>query len=267
MVSLHNLGPYKQKIMRYIAGTTALRADDVWLPSFPKSGSTWVRFLLCNIISLTELEGRPVDFHLLDSIMPALGYSDLSKPWPYTCIPRFIKTHKPYRAFLFARPKRTIYVIRDPRDAMVSYYHFQQAHKIRPFTRSISDFIRHIDYGLEAYIRHYLVWKPHITHIVQYESLKQDTKSELQKILQIVEAQVVDELTTIAVERSSFSRIRAAQERTGLSGRKRFQAQFRFARKGQIGQWADYFSKADMVYYKDLCDQYQFDYCSLGYSE
>ena len=41
----------------YGAGILGLRAQDVILASFPKSGSTWVRFFLCNLVSLRYWEG------------------------------------------------------------------------------------------------------------------------------------------------------------------------------------------------------------------
>jgi estrone sulfotransferase len=254
---------FPRKAWQYGTGIIGLRPDDVWLVSFPKAGSTWVRFLLCNLISLSELDGQLVDFHFLDNTMPALGYSSLSKPWPYTTIPRFIKTHQPYCSLLFGRPGKTIYVIRDPKDVMVSYYHFQQAHKLRLFQGSFSDFIHHPRYGLEACLNHYLSWQPRINYLVRYEALKHNAVLELTNILQAVETNVPDQLIPLSVERSSFSKVRTAQERTGLSGPNRFHSQFKFARKGQTGEWINYFSNQDLTFYEDLCHQYKFDYDRL----
>ena len=53
-------------------GVLALRNDDVILAAFPRSGSTWTRHVLCNLISLTELGGADVE-PMLDRTMPALG--------------------------------------------------------------------------------------------------------------------------------------------------------------------------------------------------
>ncbi len=51
-----------KRLLMYITGLVALREEDIWLPSFPRAGSTWVRFLLSNLISLSELDVHPFQY-------------------------------------------------------------------------------------------------------------------------------------------------------------------------------------------------------------
>lgn len=248
-------------ILNYARGLVNLRSNDIWLPSFPKTGSTWVRFLLCNTMLLTqEDEPTHVDFHVLDASMPALGHHSLLKPWPFEHFPRFVKTHQLYRGVLFARPRRTVYVIRDPRDVMVSYFHFQQAHTLRPFAGAFDEFIRHPKYGLEACLRHYDSWRHRITHLARYEALKQDTLQEFQNMLEAVGVHPSAQLIERAVERSEFSRVRKAQDTSGLSGKQRFKSTFKFARSGTTNQWPEYFSNEDLDLYASLRRKYRFEF-------
>jgi len=257
---VHNRVKHRLQLVKgYAVGLIGLRRDDVFLSSFPRSGSTWVRFLLCNLVSLSELDGRKVDFHFLDDTMPALGASSLLAPWRFETVPRFVKTHQPYHSLLFAVPQRVVYVLRDPRDVMVSYYNFQSAHLWRPFQGSFADFIRHPRYGLQACIRHYLSWLPHSTVVICYEELLKDTVAEFRRMLTVLQIPVRDEFLKLAVEKSSFRKIRSVQEESGLSGPQRFGQQFQFARKGKSRQWPDYFSSEDLALYERIRREHGFN--------
>ena len=85
--------------------------DDTFLVSYPKSGNTWVRFLLANLIHPNE----KVSFSNINRLLPAPGV--LSKRFLRTLPrPRILKSHEPFDA----RFKKVIYLVRDPRDVAVS---------------------------------------------------------------------------------------------------------------------------------------------------
>lgn len=248
------------KILRYGCGILGLRKNDVWLASFPRAGSTWVRFILCNIIMLNEFNGRDVDYRVTDEVMPALGRSNILKSWQVKSLPRFIKTHKTYRRLLFSAPGRAVYILRDPRDVMVSYYHLSQNLKQVAFHGSFSDFIRHPFYGLEACLRHYFSWLPHITYFLRYERLVEDEVSEIQKVLSNLKINLPDGLVVNAVERSSLNRMREHQRKTGLrDGNKLLNLQYQVARQGKSKQWKNYFSDIDLEFYNQVCHINKFE--------
>jgi len=244
---------------RYATGIMGLKLNDVWLASYPRAGSTWVRFILCNLISLSELDRRPVDFHFVGATMPSLGRSKLLKPWPYRIVPRFVKTHQSYRPFLFVRPRRAVYILRDPRDIMVSYYYFQQDHVRRPFRGSFAEFIRDARYGLLACLQHYRSWFPHAQFVLRYEALKLNAVAELQEMFTKLQVPVSDELLRLAVENSSFKKMRAMETEGGISDSNRFARSFKTVRKGKSRQWSDFFSDEDLAFYEQVCQEYGFD--------
>ncbi len=124
----------------------------IWLASFPKSGNTWLRLLLANLLCADE---KPVDINdvplpaaplvnrvameemtLIDSSLLLRHEVDLLRPaWTRQMLAqqsgrRFVKTHDNYRLNhdhepIFGRDAsmRALYVVRDPRDVAVSLAH------------------------------------------------------------------------------------------------------------------------------------------------
>jgi estrone sulfotransferase len=232
----------------HLLGFVGMRSRDVLLSSFPRSGNTWVRLLLCNLVSLCEWEGRPVDFPALDATMVELGVNNLLAPCPYSTIPRVIKTHRPYLP-LFGR-NRSIGIARDPRDVMVSFYHFQK-YRRRAFTGSFSRFIRHRYFGLDSWFKHYTSWQDHWTLLVRYEDMLEDTTREFGRIVDLLEAGCSEGVLREAVHRSSFESVRRLENPSPSSER-----QAGFFRSGQTQQWLSHFSPEDIAYYARLVEEY-----------
>lgn len=141
---------------------------------------------------------------------------------------------------------------------MVSYYHYQKSRRQKPYNGSLSDFIRDSRYGLRACVSHYVSWKPYITVLVSYESLKNNTLSEFEKILHSMPIMVGHDTAELAVERSSFQKTRSTQEETGLTHARYYRPGFQFARRGTIGQWIEDFSPQDVIFFCKVCEEYQF---------
>jgi hypothetical protein len=92
-----------------------IRADDVFVVSFFKSGNTWTRFLLANLLN----PGSPATFESIERTFPDIyqfQYQDYAK----LPSPRVIKSHECFDP----RYRRIIYIVRDPRDVAISLYHF-----------------------------------------------------------------------------------------------------------------------------------------------
>ena len=253
------LSATSKKLYLYSTGVLGLRSEDVWFPSYPKAGNTWMRFILCNIISQSELNGAPVDFHVVGQVMSALGRHNLLARWPYRTLPRFIKTHQPYRPFLFAQPQRVVYLVRDPRDVMVSYYHYEKAKAQKPYQGEFADFLRNQQYGLANCLNHYRSWRPYITHLLRYEELKANPLIAIKKTFTAINVQIQDNVLTTAIEKSSLKELQESQKTSGIPGGERFKSQFVFARQGRSGGWIDYFSLKDIAYYNEMIQRFQFD--------
>lgn len=239
------------KLSIYGQGMLGLNRTDWILSSYPRSGNTWLRFFFCNLISLSEWDGEEVDFPLLNQTMVAFGANNLLEPWPHSTIPRVVKTHRHYSP-LFGKVRGTIGLIRDPRDVMVSYYHFQKVRK-GIYKGAFKDFIRDRRFGLQSWFRHYTSWQGHWTCTVKYEELKKETFSQFNQILGVLDVSCPEDIAREAIHRSSIRNIKKIEKST--SGCREEKAAF--ARDGRSRQWKDYFTEEDLEYYRGLMRRFQ----------
>lgn len=241
------------KGIRYAQGIIGLQNSDIILTSFPKSGNTWVRFFFCNLISLSEWNSKVVDFLTLDRMMPELGIDNLLKPWPYNSIPRIVKTHKNFMGFF--KDKKSILVIRDPKDVMVSFYHFEMS-KIKPrFRGSFSEFIQHPKFGLPAWFKHYQSWIEPASVLLTYEALQGDDVSEFQRLLKSLEIFINKEQIKLAAERSRFHKIQEIEKISGSPKANLFKDDYTFTHQGKSGNWKKAFSSEDINYFRTFVNQ------------
>ena len=257
----------RARLMRqYMLGMKGLRSDDVLLASYPRSGSTWLRFILFHYIGLVEEGGWDADFHKLDDKMVALGRSDLRKPWPHDALPRFVKTHQPYRMLLFARVERAVCLVRDARDVMVSYHAFLSRRTEQPFTGTLDDFVRDPDYGIDRWCDHYLSWERASTRYIAYEDLRTAPESTVRLMLEWLDVPPRAEALTEAIRRASVHRIREAQEKSGFVGEERFAADFVFAREARVGGWRNQMEPSTAAFCQQRAHTYGIDIDQIGRS-
>src|ERR1700730_10418771 len=126
----------------------SLRSSDVFFASYPRSGSTWLRFLLYD-----SLLGETARFSRVNQAIPDVKLHKGGLP----LMPgggRLIKTHEVYHP----EYQKAVYLVRDPRDVALSEYAYQTAlgladanldEYLRKFvTQSVNPFAswhRHVD--------------------------------------------------------------------------------------------------------------------------
>jgi hypothetical protein len=194
--------------------------DDIFLVSFPKSGNTWTRFLLANL----RFPDQPATWANIDRLIPDPA-GTAKRDFDRMPRPRIIKSHECFDP----RYPRVIYIVRDPRDVVVSQYHYHR--KIR----KIED-----DSSIETFVMRFLAgqtcphgsWGQNIATwlytsegdprflLLRYEDLVSDTARELSKVVDFLQLSTGPEQIAQAVERSSADRMRelekAQKDKNGL---------------------------------------------------
>lgn len=154
------------------------RPDDTWLASYPRSGNTWLRWMLHDVLFEPSDEFVPVRTRIPDIHRGLSGFSNDRA--------RFIKTHFLYTSLY----RKVVYLIRDPVDAMVSLY--QRRDRVGSPQISFDDFVelelrgkgpygswdRHVDsYLCGALPKESLL-------LVRYEEMIADPATALRNILE-----------------------------------------------------------------------------------
>jgi len=214
-----------------------IRDDAVFLVSYPRSGNTWVRFLLANLLSYPGR--RPVDFYSIHQIIPDLEIREHREIIEALSSPRIIKSHASYRPDF----PRVIYLVRDGRDVYVSYYDFLTKQGL--FSGSLADLLAGADdlpYG--SWHSHVESWLRNNSDasllLVRYEDLLRNTQRELKRMAEYVSLEVTDQQIDWAVKHSSFKKMRRLEETKGRPYGKRGH---RFVRSGRAGGWMEHFDE------------------------
>ncbi len=215
--------------------------DDTFLVSYPKSGNTWVRFLLANLMYPNETVG----FANINRLLPAPGV--VSKRFLRKLPrPRILKSHEPFDV----RFRKVIYLVRDPRDVAVSEYHFDLKKRYIDPSVSLEQFVKRFIAGETS---SYGSWWEHAAswiaarhcnpafRLVRYEDLLADPIGETAKIAEFMGIQAGPERLQRAVERSSADRMRELEKQQAdqWTGTKNTRKEIPFVRAAKSGGWKE----------------------------
>jgi sulfotransferase family protein len=253
------------------------QSDLIWI-CFPKSGSTWLEVMLTHYFvkrygAMTE---RVRDLYPISCTLPSVAVTVRTHdddPHLKT-VDQFETDKSKYRH------KRVLFLARDPRDILVSYY-FEYtkkkeyiAAKQLPFNGSIDDFIHHNIGGLRAIIRFYNIWAEHVDvprefNIITYESIRANPREELCRVLEIIDSNPIDPACVEnAVAFGAFDNMRQLEERSApglvlnphvtigdIEGYK--------VRRGKVSGYIDYLSQrsiaeCDSIVRSELSDYFVF---------
>jgi hypothetical protein len=214
--------------------------DDTFLVSFPRSGNTWTRFLVCNLMNPDD----PVGFAQLESRIPEIyDVSDRAlRAFPR---PRVIKSHECFDP----RYKKIIYIVRDPRDVLVSYYEFQLKRRVISDDCSLEEFLpRFMESEFEPKTG---CWRDHVLSwiatrggqqgflLLRYEDMLANTQKESAKITSFLGLDSNPGRIARAVALSSAGRMRQLEKEQSRQWRetKKTRQDKPFVRNAAAGGW------------------------------
>jgi estrone sulfotransferase len=232
-----------------------VRPTDVFVCTYPKSGTTWLGYLLANALKPDPAE--PLDLKSFGKYVPDvnLQYTKRGSLAEHAGLPdpRFFLCHAAYNAALATTFPKVVYVLRDPRDAMLSYWHYQRF-LAAGYDKSLADFLREGEHWPCDWDEHVTGWLLPRRHpnllVLRYEDLHADAAGALRAVLALAGVDRTDAQIAAAVEASRFDKMRAAEDKGGVHGKAGGSAE-RFVRKGRVGSWRDEMTPADLRVLED----------------
>ncbi len=237
-------------IKKYIRGCSIrkkIKEDDIFIVSYPKSGNTWVRFLIANLIIKEKIE---VNFNTIHDIVPEFENTEYSKSINMNS--RFFKSHSE----LNTRFSKVIYIIRDGRDAYSSFYNYQKnkLNEVYSFKSFLKDKIYKENNSWSSHIEswnNHKIWGSKNFLLIKYEELLKDTYSILKKIIDFSGLSVSEKEIKSAIHKSSFNNMRRLEKEKGRKYQNKDNLAF-FTRKGVTGDWKNYFDEESVQLFKTL---------------
>ncbi len=250
----------------------------IWIASYPKSGNTWMRAFLANVLSddkapvplkqMTAMcPGEALktwyrsfygdDFPVDDNVEVSKRRADVQQRLAATSeLPIFLKTHSylgQANGFDMINGKVTlgaIYIVRNPLDVVIS--------AAPHFNISIDDSIKQLANPHMAsrpeeklvfekttdWTTHVKSWTPegHPNFLVlRYEDMLDEPETAFGKVTKFLNIKKPRRRITRAIENSSFKTLQNLEEKTTFSERPDHAE--RFFRKGKSGQWQDLLSE------------------------
>jgi hypothetical protein len=225
-----------------IAGRTlAVRPDDTFVVSYPRSGNTWTRFLVANLLHPEEA----TTFANIERLVPD-AEAQSSRYMRGLPSPRTIKSH----SYFDPRYPRVIYIVRDPRDVALSYYDFSRKYRHiednYPLERYIGDFVagRLISAGWGTWGENVASWafargaRPGFL-LLRYEDMQARPDQELTRIAEFLGIAASPQLRQTILNRSSADRMREMERTQGKDwvSTKDKRSDIPFIRTASAGGW------------------------------
>jgi Sulfotransferase domain len=240
------------KRFRYLLSKTVLRIplywirhrglgpNDVFFGSYPRSGSTWSRFVLCEILT-----GREADFDVVNATMRGVHRRDHGLP----TLPhggRVLGSHEQYRR----QYKRAFYLVRDARDVALSEYAYLKA--LGFFRGDMDEFLVKF-LGVRGRINGFGPWQKHVASwldssiagtnnllVVRFEDLRQKPEETFGLISEFLGVKADPQVVQRAVANNSIKRM---QEKERLSPQLPKDA---FVRSGSVQGWREKLTKSQV---------------------
>uniref|UniRef100_A0A8C7YMA7 Sulfotransferase n=1 Tax=Oryzias sinensis TaxID=183150 RepID=A0A8C7YMA7_9TELE len=200
------------------------RPDDILIASYPKAGNTWVSYILDLLyfshVSPDRQEVVPLHERVpfLEFYMPGFpsGVEELNQS---TTVPRIIKTHLPVQFLsksFWEQNSKIVYVARNAKDSVVSFFHFDRMNKAQPEPGDWSSYLKRFMDGkmvFGSWYEHVKGWwekqksHPNILYLF-YEDLIENTEEELDKLCSFLGLSPSSESKKQVMEKALFDNMK-----------------------------------------------------------
>ena|SRR5215216_4671189 len=232
---------------------------DVFIVTYPRSGTTWTEQMVHLLVNKGEQGAK----RLTDAV-PWLetlphrphGMIEFLKTMPE---PRLFTSHLPYSLMppFNTTTAKIIYVARNPKDVAIStYFHNQSKLGYEGTWEEHLQLFMNDDVGFGPYFEHILAWwqasqsDEHIL-FMKYEDMKHDHAGTVARLASFLGLEVDSQLIDTIVTLSSFQSMKS-NATTNFEWIPQKADKPKHFRKGDIGDWRNYFSTEQSLRMNDL---------------
>jgi hypothetical protein len=276
------------------------RSGIVWLASYPKSGNTWTRTFLHNLVKVTSGESQSQRINELNQFSMGitgkaaceeiLGFEPTDEHRTQIAAARaqvqqsvadavegliFVKTHqglvidRGHPTINFSATAGAIYIVRNPLDVAISYAH----HLSKPIDFAIEIMgLKNAETSVtkQQVYEVYGSWSQHVAswtrkqhraiYVMRYEDMLAEPNKTFGALARHLLFDPTEEELGEAIQRSSFEQLREQEKREGF--RERPEDAGRFFRDGRAGQWKEILS-AEQI--RRIVDDHKEQMMRFGY--
>eukprot|EP00057_Strongylocentrotus_purpuratus_P033242 XP_790708.1 PREDICTED: sulfotransferase family cytosolic 1B member 1 [Strongylocentrotus purpuratus] len=246
------------------------RPDDVYIVTYPKSGTHWIFeivSLIMNDVQIEKIDRTHMVFaldlaltHNVDGLATVTPGHEAMTKWES---PRVMASHllEEFAPEQIKKKSKVIYFSRNPKDVSVSYFKFVGPAlpvEMEGWKGFVPYFLSDKMFG-GSWFRHVKGWfarkdDPNLL-LCQYEDFHKDLKGSIKRVADFLERSLSDEqldkiveLTEMKGMQKTYQQIEDKMGDTGKSITRLF-GQLPYLRKGKVGSWKDNFTVAENEYF------------------
>ena len=236
--------------------TFQTRPDDVFLTTYPKSGTMWLAEIVRQIAQPKD-SGQE---NYIGGTVPMFDFVEHER-LKTLLSPRYMSTHLPFS--LVPRSSehtvKYIYLARNPKDVAVSFFHFMRSAPVFDFDGTWEEFLQYFIKGNlpgGSYFNHILEWWEHKGDenvlFLKYEDLKKDLKMQVKIIAKFLGFKLSDEEAQALAAKCTFQAMKS-NSNLEVNRFSKVLKKSSHLRKGVVGDWKNYFSNEQLEEFNKVC--------------
>ncbi|TKR72034.1 hypothetical protein L596_019557 [Steinernema carpocapsae] len=223
--------------------------DDVIIGTYPKCGTTWVRHIICQLMIEDYKPRAGKELFVYTPTIEVVGKEAIDR----MSRPRILKSHMTYGDIPKSFEAKYVFVVRNPKDVLVSAYHMAKNMKAGSYDELDFDMFFELfmrgKYAVGCYFDYHKEWLCHLNDhnslLLKYEDMVADLKDGVEQIGKFLGGRAAEitrdsERLVEVVEASTFNSMKEDQ---GRWMQDMFKDQQQFVRKGTPRDWKNYFTQ------------------------